>query len=100
VAIGLDLARMRLELAERSAAKARLAAEAAFGKLAADDNRQSLWSLEDTVWRRLAEAQRLAGEPRDACASLDAAIRLRAANALPTDPRLVEAREQRARCAS
>jgi tetratricopeptide (TPR) repeat protein len=100
VAISLELARMQVALLEGSTANAKQAAESAHVKLAADESPGSLWALEETRLRRLAEAQRQAGEIVEACASLDAAIELRGANALPTDPRLAKAREQRARCTS
>jgi serine/threonine-protein kinase len=99
-AASLQLAQIGLELAQGSSTAARQRAEALLAALGTRPDRTTLWALEDSVLRRLAEAHRLAGDPVKSCASLDAAIRLRAANALPTDPRLAKAREQRTRCAS
>jgi serine/threonine-protein kinase len=96
----LQLAETGLELARGSFAAAQQRAAELLATLGARADRATLWALEDSALRRLAEAQRLAGDTAKSCASLDAAIQLRAANALPTDPRLAKARAQRARCAS
>jgi tetratricopeptide (TPR) repeat protein len=99
VVAAVDLARMQLALAQGRVVEARNLAKAVFETVKADENPDALWMFEETAWRRLAEAQRLAGESREACASLDHAITLRSAGAVASDPRLVKAREMRARCA-
>jgi tetratricopeptide (TPR) repeat protein len=99
VVAAVDLARMQLALSQDQVVEAKDRARAVFETVKADENPDTLWIFEETAWRRLAEAQRLAGEPRESCASLDHAIRLRGAGAVSSDPRLVKARELRARCA-
>jgi hypothetical protein len=56
------------------------------------------WVLEDNALRRLAQFQRASGNPQAACKSLASAIALRAANALPMDPRLETARSEHSQC--
>jgi serine/threonine-protein kinase len=62
------------------------------------ERRAEFWPLEDEALRQLAAAQRASGQMALSCQSLDEAIAIRAANALPADPRLLAARAQRARC--
>ena len=62
------------------------------GRIQASRRRADLWNVEELAQRRLAAAELAGGNKTAACAALDAAITLRSANALPTDPRLAAAR--------
>jgi tetratricopeptide (TPR) repeat protein len=96
--IALNLAEVGIDLAERNLEGAQLKAADALARMRASSRRQDLWHLEDTVQRRLANVELAAGNKPAACAALDEAIRLRSANALPTDPRLAAARKLRTSC--
>jgi len=98
VVASLHLAGIELDNARGNAASAADRAAALLATLRARADRQTLWALEDAAWRRLADAQRLAGKTTDACASLGNALQLRATRALPTDPRLAKTRTLLERC--
>jgi hypothetical protein len=100
VVASLQLAEIELALARGAIANAQGRATTLLAALRARADRETLWALEDTAWRRLAEAQQLNAEAAKSCTSLENAIRLRAAQVLPTDPRLVNSRELLTRCGS
>lgn len=84
--IGVDVSRGSFPEAQRHATEL-------LASLGSRVDRDTLWPLEETAFRRLAEAQRANGELGKSCESLHRAAALRAARALPTDPRLLKTRE-------
>jgi serine/threonine-protein kinase len=98
--IGVQLAQVSIDLAQGRSAAAAAGAMAAIESLRKREDRATLWALEETAQRRLAQAQLMAGNSTQACASLDASIALREPNAVPQDPRLAQARKLRARCST
>jgi tetratricopeptide (TPR) repeat protein len=98
--IGVQLAQVSIDLAQGRSAAAAAGAMAAIESLRKREDRATLWALEETAQRRLAQAHLMAGNSTQACASLDASIALREPNAVPQDPRLAQARKLRARCST
>ena len=92
------LTRSRVELADHHPAEARQFAADALARLQASRRRAEIWDVEELAQRRLAQAELAAGNRAASCNALDEALRLRSANALPTDPRLAAARKLRASC--
>ncbi len=92
------LARVSADLADKRVDDARAGAAEALGRIQAAKRRAELWNIEELAQRRVAAAELAAGNRTTACAALDAAIALRSANALPTDPRLVASRALKKRC--
>jgi len=92
------LARSRVEMADQHPDEARKFAADALVRLQASRRRAEIWDVEELAQRRLAQAEFAVRNPAAACAALDEAIRLRSANALSTDPRLVATRKLRATC--
>lgn len=97
-ALNLKVTLAAVDLAQGRHEPAGEALAAVLEQVRASPRHEEFWVLEDHAWRRLAQTQRAAGKPQDACKSLDAAIALRSANALPVDPRLKAARSQHAQC--
>jgi len=93
------LIRVSADLAEKRVADARAGAASALARLQASTRRTDLWNFEELAQRRLAAAELAGGNKPAACAALDAAIALRSAHALPTDPRLAAARALKKSCA-
>lgn len=98
--MGVKLAQVSIDLAQGRSAAAEAGAMATIASLRQRDDRGTLWAIEETAQRRLAEAQSMAGKSAQACASLDAAIALREPNVVPQDPRLARARQLRGRCSA
>ena len=92
------LALVSADLAEKRVDEARAGAIEALGRIQASKRRGDLWNIEELAQRRLATAELAAGNKAAACTALDAAIALRSANALPTDPRLAASRAFKKRC--
>jgi eukaryotic-like serine/threonine-protein kinase len=97
-ALNLRVTVAAVDLAQGRQTQAGEAIAAALEEVRASPRHEEFWVLEENALRRLAQAQRAAGKAQDACKSLDSAIALRTANALPIDPRLKAARSQRAQC--
>jgi hypothetical protein len=93
-----QLARVSVDLADKRVADARTGAARALSRIQASKRRGDLWNIEELAQRRLAAAERAGGNKAAACAALDAAISLRSANALPTDPRLAASRALKNSC--
>jgi serine/threonine-protein kinase len=92
------LVRVGLDLAVKRNDDALLGAQAVVKHVQASPRRGEMWTLEERAQRQLAAASFAVGSKTQACAALDAAIALRVANALPTDPRLSAARAMKSRC--
>jgi serine/threonine protein kinase len=88
------------DLARQKFAITRDRAQAVVNALSTNARRAEFWVVEELANRRLAEAQLALGDGPGACAAVDAAIGLRSANALPTDPRLDQLRALRNKCAA
>ena len=97
-ALNLEVTRATVDLAQGRQSQAGEVITGVLEQVRASPRHEEFWVLEDHALRRLAQAQRAVGKPQDACKSLDSAIVLRTANALPIDPRLKAARSQRAQC--
>jgi serine/threonine-protein kinase len=97
-ALYLKLVGVKADLAVRRHADAQAGAEHVLQIVGASSRRSELWVLEDLAQRRLAAAELGAGNKPAACTALDASIKLRTANALPTDPRLAATQELKADC--
>jgi tetratricopeptide (TPR) repeat protein len=94
------LAMASIDLAQGQTEAARKETAAVLERLAGSNRRADLWILEERAYRQLAAVQLESGQMPEACKSLDLAIALREANALPTDPRLAAARKLKTGCAS
>jgi len=90
---GAHLVRAKIEFSQGNFTASQVAVTGVLNQLRALDRRQELWVLEETAERRLATIAIASRRHSDACRSLDAAIKLRVANALPHDPRLAASRE-------
>jgi hypothetical protein len=94
----VQLVEASADLAERRPELARATAQRVLATLAAQERRSEFWVTEEFAHRQLAAADFALGNKGEACRSLDAAIGLRTANALATDPRLLAARREREAC--
>jgi len=97
-ALNLKVTLAAVDLAQGRHQQAGEAIAAVLEQVRASPRHEEFWVLEDHALRRLAQTQRIAGKPQDACKSLDSAIALRTANALPVDPRLKASRSLHAQC--
>ena len=96
----LRLAEAGADLRNSRIAEARAGAAFVLARTGASRRRAELWELEDLAQRRFAAAELASGNRSAACAAWDAAIALRTAHALPSDPRIAASRAAKTKCSS